>query len=122
MSTERTGLTTSHLAPVESWIAYSLPGGVSAGQHLSEVSNASQTLLLNIHALEWDPVLLRFFGIRESVLPRLVSTSEVYGYLAYGPLRPLKDVPLGGLVSDQCSKGGYCECGIIVGGQEKRER
>ena len=54
--------------------------------------------MLNIRTLEWDPVLLQFFGIRESVLPRLVSTSEVYGYLAYGPL---KGVPLGGLVGDQ---------------------
>ncbi|KAI0267606.1 hypothetical protein BGY98DRAFT_1091621 [Russula aff. rugulosa BPL654] len=45
-----------------------------------------------------DPILLQFFGIRESVLPRLVLTSEVYGYLAYGPL---KGVPLGGLVGDQ---------------------
>jgi glycerol kinase len=62
------------------------------------VTNASRTLLLNIHTLQWDPVLLRFFGIRESVLPRLVSTSEVYGEIAYGPL---KGVPLGGLVGDQ---------------------
>jgi glycerol kinase len=75
-----------------------LLGGVSAGQHISEVSNASRTLLLNIRTLEWDPVLLQFFGIRVSVLPRLVSTSEVYGYLSYGPL---KGVPLGGLVGDQ---------------------
>ena len=75
-----------------------LLGGVSAGQHISEVTNASRTLLLNIRTLEWDPVLLRFFGLRESVLPRLVSTSEVYGNLAYGPL---KGVPLGGLVGDQ---------------------
>jgi glycerol kinase len=75
-----------------------LLGGVSAGQHISEVTNASRTLLLNIRTLEWDPVLLQFFGIRESVLPRLVSTSEVYGNLAYGPL---KGVPLGGLVGDQ---------------------
>ncbi len=71
---------------------------MSAGQHISEVSNASRTLLLNIRTLEWDSVLLEFFGIRESVLPRLVSTSEVYGNLAYGPL---KGVPLGGLVGDQ---------------------
>jgi len=83
---------------IESWIAYNLLGGVSASQHISEVTNASRTLLLNIRTLEWDPVLLRFFGLRESVLPRLVSTSEVYGNLAYGPL---KGVPLGGLVGDQ---------------------
>jgi glycerol kinase len=60
--------------------------------------NASRTLLLNIRTLERDPILLQFFGIWESVLPCLVLTSEVYGYLAYGPL---KGVPLGGLVGDQ---------------------
>jgi glycerol kinase len=92
-----------------------LLGGVSAGQHISEVTNASRTLLLNIRTLEWDPVLLHFFGIRESVLPRLVSTSEVYGNLAYGPL---KGVPLGGLVGDQqgalignkCLSQGQAKC------------
>jgi glycerol kinase len=103
---------------IESWIAYvsleltfnppprtplivfrqNLLGGVGAGQHISEVTNASRTLLLNIRTLEWDPVLLSFFGLRESILPRLVSTSEVYGNLAYGAL---KGVPLGGLVGDQ---------------------
>ncbi|KAH9026525.1 glycerol kinase [Lactarius pseudohatsudake] len=83
---------------VESWIAYNLLGGVNGGQHISEVTNASRTLLLNIRTLKWDPALLRFFGFRESVLPRLVSTSEVYGNIASGPL---KGVPLGGLVGDQ---------------------
>ena len=75
-----------------------LLGGVSAGQHISEVTNASRTLLFNIRTLQWDPALLRFFGFRKSILPRLVSTSEVYGNIAYGPL---KGVPLGGLVGDQ---------------------
>ncbi|KAH9967110.1 glycerol kinase [Russula compacta] len=83
---------------IESWIAYNLLGGVSAGRHISEVTNASRTLLLNIRTLEWDPELLRFFGLRRSILPRLVSTSEVYGELAYGAL---KGVPLAGLVGDQ---------------------
>jgi glycerol kinase len=55
--------------------------------------------LLNICTLEWNPVLLQFFGIRVSALPRLVSMSgEVYGYLAYGAL---KGVPLGGPDGDQ---------------------
>ena len=71
---------------------------MSAGQHISEVTNASRTLLFSIRTLEWDPVFLQFFGIRESALPRLVSTSEVYDNLAYGPLM---GVPLGGLVGDQ---------------------
>jgi glycerol kinase len=75
-----------------------LVGGVSASQHISKVGNASLDVFLNIRTPEWDLVLLQIFGIRVSVLPRLVSTSEVYGYLAYGPL---KGVPLGGLVGDQ---------------------
>ena len=86
------------LAPVADGLRQDLLGGVSASQHISEVTNASRTLLLNICTLGWDPVLLRFFGLRVSVLLRLVSTSEVYGNLAYGPL---KGVPLGGLVGDQ---------------------
>ena len=71
---------------------------MSAGQHISEVSNASWTLLLNICTLEWDPILLEFFGIRKSVLLCLISLSEVYGTLAYGSL---KGVPLGGIVGDE---------------------
>jgi len=72
-------------------------GGVSTGQHISEVANALRTLFLKIRTLKGDPVLLRFFDLRESALPRLVSTSEVYGNITYGPL---KGVPLTGLVSD----------------------
>ena len=88
----------SRAVPADRLFTQNLLGGVSAGQHISEVTNASRTLLLNIRTLQWDPALLRFFGIRESVLPRLVSTSEVYGKIPYGPL---KGVPLGGLVGDQ---------------------
>jgi len=83
---------------VESWLAYNLLGGVEKGIHISEVTNASRTLLLNNHSLTWDPTLLSFFALRSSILPRLVSTSEVYGNLAYGPL---KGVPIAGIVGDQ---------------------
>ncbi|KAJ7110284.1 glycerol kinase [Mycena crocata] len=83
---------------VESWVLYNLLGGVAANIHLSEVTNASRTLLLNTTTLQWEPSLLAFFGFRESILPKLVSTSEVYGKIAAGPL---KGVPVGGLVGDQ---------------------
>ena len=62
------------------------------------MTNASRTLLLNLETLAWDSSLLKFFGFRESILPKLVSTSEVYGSVTYGTL---KGVPLGGLVGDQ---------------------
>jgi glycerol kinase len=92
-----------------------LLGGAAKGCHISEVTNASRTLLLNFRTLEWEPSLLDFFGFRKSILPKLVSTSEVYGHIADGPL---KGVPIGGLVGDQqgalvgnkCLTAGEAKC------------
>jgi glycerol kinase len=100
---------------VESWVLYNLLGGAAANIHLSEVTNASRTLLLNTATLQWEPSLLDFFGFRPSILPKLVSTSEVYGKIAAGPLA---GVPVGGLVGDQqgalvgnkCLKQGEAKC------------
>lgn len=73
-------------------------GGVKTGLHISEVTNASRTLLLNLHTLKWEPSLLEFFGLRKSILPKLVSSSEVYGEINSGPLQGVK---IGGLIGDQ---------------------
>lgn len=83
---------------VESWVAYNLLGGTKTNIHICEVSNASRTLLLNSSTLRWEPSLLEFFGLHKSILPRLVSTSEVYGNIVSGALT---GVPIGGLVGDQ---------------------
>ncbi|KAJ3553544.1 hypothetical protein NM688_g3551 [Phlebia brevispora] len=83
---------------VESWIVYRLTGGAEGGIHISDVTNASRTLLMNLKTLQWDPVLLKFFGINASVLPKIVSSSEIYGKIAYGSL---KGVPIAGLAGDQ---------------------
>ncbi|KAG0699900.1 hypothetical protein DFH29DRAFT_808338 [Suillus ampliporus] len=100
---------------IESWVVYNLTGGIQGGIHVGEVTNASRTLLLNLHKLTWDERLLRFFGFRQSILPRLVSSSEVYGHLSHSPL---KGVPIGGLVGDQqgalvgnkCLRQGEAKC------------
>ncbi|KAI9573958.1 hypothetical protein HD554DRAFT_575393 [Boletus coccyginus] len=100
---------------VESWVAYNLTGGPAGGIHVGDVTNASRTLLMNLRTLEWDDRLLEFFDFRSSVLPKLVSSSEVYGHIAGGPL---KGIPIGGLVGDQqgalvgnkCLKGGEAKC------------
>jgi glycerol kinase len=92
-----------------------LVGGVKTGLHITEVTNASRTLLLNLHTLKWEPSLLEFFGLRESILPKLVSSSEVYGEISSGPL---KGVKIGGLIGDQqgalvgnkCFKKGEAKC------------
>ena len=66
--------------------------------HVTEVSNASRTLLMNIKTLQWDSVLLKFFRIKPSVLPKIVSSSQVYGEVEHGLL---KGVKIGGLIGDQ---------------------
>lgn len=73
-------------------------GGVQKNIHISEVTNASRTLLLNTTTLQWEDSLVEFFGFKKSILPKLVSTSEVYGNVAQGVLA---GVPIGGLVGDQ---------------------
>ena len=76
---------------VDSWLIWNLTKGMV---HVTDVSNASRTLLFNIHTLEWDPELLELFGIPASMLPRVASSSEVYGYTRAG-------VPIAGIAGDQ---------------------
>ncbi|KAJ3928137.1 MAG: glycerol kinase [Lentinula lateritia] len=83
---------------LESWLVYNLVGGVKQGLHVSEMSNAARTLLFNTTTLNWDPMLFKFFGLRQSIVGDVVSTSQTYGHIAVGPLA---GVPIGGLVGDQ---------------------
>ncbi|EIN09624.1 glycerol kinase [Punctularia strigosozonata HHB-11173 SS5] len=100
---------------VESWIVYNLTGGAEKGLHIIEITNASRTLLLNLKTLSFDPVLLKFFGFKESMLPKVVSSSEVYGHVDHGAL---KGVPIAGLIGDQqgalvgnkCLRQGEAKC------------
>ncbi|PSS30992.1 hypothetical protein PHLCEN_2v2480 [Hermanssonia centrifuga] len=100
---------------VESWIVYCLTGGVNGGIHVSDVTNASRTLLMNLSKLQWDPALLKFFGIKPSVLPKIVSSSEVYGDIAYGSLKGVKIAGLAGdqqaaLIGNKCLNQGEAKC------------
>lgn len=83
---------------MDSWLAWNLTGGAAGGLHVSDVSNASRTQLMNIHTCEWDADLLRIFGIPAACLPRIVSSSAVVGEIT---LEPLAGVPLAGLLGDQ---------------------
>ncbi|KAI0675939.1 glycerol kinase [Trametes maxima] len=100
---------------VESWIVYRLTGGAQTNLHITDVTNASRTLLMNLSTLTWDPILSKFFEIKDSVLPKIVSSSEVYGELAYGPLKGVKIAGLAGdqqaaLVGNKCLKQGEAKC------------
>jgi len=80
---------------VDSWLAWNLSGGKL---HITDVSNASRTMLFNIHTLEWDKDLLKLFDIPESILPEVKASSEVYGTA----VKPLDgDIVVAGIAGDQ---------------------
>ena len=83
---------------VDSWLLWNLTGGVDGGHHLTDVTNASRTMLMNLKTLEWDQEMLDFFDIPRDVLPGIRSSSEVYGTMV-GTM--LAGVPISGILGDQ---------------------
>jgi len=81
---------------VDSWLVWQLTGGRI---HVTDVSNAARTLLLNIHTGQWDEELLRLFRIPASLLPEVHSSSEVYGEITGTP--ELEGVLISGIAGDQ---------------------
>ncbi|KAL1412896.1 Glycerol kinase [Vanrija albida] len=86
---------------VDSWFVYNLTGGVHGGIHIMDVTNASRTLLLSLKTLQFHKPLLDFFGFRESILPKIVSSAEVYGEIAASMDTILTGVPIAGIAGDQ---------------------
>jgi len=78
---------------VDSWLIWNLTGG----RHLTDATNASRTLLMNLETLDWDEELLRLFDVPRACLPQICASSEIYGACA----PPLKGVPLAGALGDQ---------------------
>ncbi|KAJ3130537.1 Glycerol kinase [Nowakowskiella sp. JEL0407] len=85
---------------IDSWLIYNLTGGKEGGMHVTDITNASRTMLMNLHTLKWDNDLLEFFGASESSLPEIKSSAETYGFFASGPL---KGIPIAGCLGDQQS-------------------
>ncbi len=83
---------------VDSFLIWNLTGGFHGGIHVTDVSNASRTQLMNLEALDWDPEILELFGIPKAILPRICSSSEVYGYAR---LASIVDVPIAADLGDQ---------------------
>ena len=81
---------------VDTWLLWQLTGGKV---HATDVSNASRTLLLNLHTGEWDADLLKLLRIPREVLPAVRSSSEIYGHVETIPA--LNGVPIAGIAGDQ---------------------
>jgi glycerol kinase len=83
---------------VDSWILYNLTGGKDGGVHITDPTNASRTLLLDIHSLTYSDTLIEFFGLEGVKLPEIKSSAEIYGTIKEGEL---KGVKLAGCLGDQ---------------------
>jgi glycerol kinase len=83
---------------IDTWVIWKLTGGVNGGVHVTDVSNASRTQLMNLETLNWDDQILADFDIPASLLPRIASSSEVYGTAV---LDAIKGVPIAGDLGDQ---------------------
>lgn len=81
---------------IDSWLIWKLTSGKA---HITDVSNASRTMLFNINTLEWDEELLEIFKIPRAILPKICSSSEIYGEVE--AIAELKGVKIAGNVGDQ---------------------
>lgn len=96
---------------VDSWLIWNLTGGAV---HVTDVTNASRTMLFNLHTEQWDQDLLALFDVPASLLPRIVSSSEVCG----NATGVLQGIPIAGIAGDQhaalfgqmCMQPGMVKC------------
>ena len=83
---------------MDSFVVWNLTGGVNAGLHLTDVTNASRTQLMDLRTLDWDDVLLDAFTVPRAMLPRIRPSSEVYGTVVS---EVLPGIPIAGILGDQ---------------------
>ncbi|MBL8092169.1 MAG: glycerol kinase GlpK [Anaerolineales bacterium] len=89
---------------MDTWLIWNL-----TGEHITDVTNASRTMLMNLKTLDWDDEILKAMGIPKNMLPKIKSSSEVYGYVGAGSSRPnsgeetspLQGIPVAGDLGDQ---------------------
>jgi glycerol kinase len=82
---------------IDTWLIWNLTGGVNGGRHVTDVTNASRTMLMDLKTLDWDPEILSALGIPSQMLPLICSSSEVYGEAVV----PFAGLPISGIFGDQ---------------------
>lgn len=83
---------------VDSWLLWNLLGGLNGGRHITDATNASRSMLMNIRTLKYDKDLIEFFGFEKLHLPEIVSSSEIYGRIGTGLF---SGIPIAGCLGDQ---------------------
>ncbi|XP_058728889.1 glycerol kinase-like [Vicia villosa] len=84
---------------IDTWLIWNLTGGVKGGLHVTDVSNASRTMLMNLKSLNWDESTLKTLEIPPEILPKIISNSEIIGNVATG--WPISGIPIAGCLGDQ---------------------
>ena len=84
---------------MDTWLLWNLTGGVDGGVHVTDVTNASRTLLMDLGTLQWDPGIAAELGVPTAMLPQIRSSSEIYGRGRRGGF--LVDVPIAAALGDQ---------------------
>jgi glycerol kinase len=82
---------------IDTWVIWNLTGGPHGGVHVTDVTNASRTMLMNLATLDWDPDMLKVMGIPRAMLPAIKASSEVYG----NAVGELAGIPVAGDLGDQ---------------------
>jgi glycerol kinase len=82
---------------MDTWMLWNIAGGI----HVTDATNASRTQLMNLNTLDWDERLLELLGVPRSMLPKICSSSEIYGPVAGASGLPLAGVPVAGDLGDQ---------------------
>lgn len=83
---------------IDTWLLWNLTGGPDGGIHITDVTNASRTQMMDLETLDWDEDILRLFEVPRACLPRIVSSSEVY---AASTVEPIRGVQVSGILGDQ---------------------
>jgi glycerol kinase len=85
---------------IDTWVIWNLTGGVKGGLHITDVTNASRTMLMDLRTLEWDAEICDLMGIPRQMLPEIRPSSQVYGYTKPdGPFGG--EIPVSGILGDQ---------------------
>lgn len=82
---------------IDAWLIWNMTGGVNGGVHVTDVTNASRTMLMNLDTLDWDDEILELMDIPRSMLPAIRSSSEIYGNVTGN----LAGIPIAGDLGDQ---------------------
>ncbi|BDM68879.1 glycerol kinase 2 [Streptomyces nigrescens] len=82
---------------IDSWLIWNLTGGIDGGVHVTDVTNAGRTMLMNLATLQWDPAILSAMNVPAAMLPEIRSSAEVYG----SAVGQLQGVPVASALGDQ---------------------